>query len=85
MTREKIKWHPAFAAAIQLELDEYKDYLDFSIEHELTDEPLKIDVVVIKKLKDIEISKPIGRILKGYNVFEYKQSSYFQREFLCSL
>lgn len=72
MAKEKIKWHPAFAAAIQLEFKEYKDYLEFSIEHQLTDEPLKIDIVVIKKLEDIEISKKIGRILKKYNVFEYK-------------
>jgi hypothetical protein len=72
LTKEKIKWHPAFAAAIQLELKDYKEYLDFSIEHGLTDEPLKIDVVVIKKLKDIQIEKSIGRIFSKYNIFEYK-------------
>lgn len=51
MTKEKIKWHPAFAAAIQLELKEYSQYLDFEEEHGLTDEPLKIDVVVIKSFR----------------------------------
>lgn len=57
MVKEKIKWHPAFAAAIQLEFKEYKKYLEFSVEHQLTDEPLKIDIVIIKKLEDIEIDK----------------------------
>jgi hypothetical protein len=72
MTKEKIKWHPAFAAAIQLEFKEYDEYLEYILEHELTDEPLKIDVVIIKKLKDIEIEKSIGKILRKYNILEYK-------------
>ncbi|URZ03850.1 hypothetical protein [Clostridium felsineum] len=72
MSGDKIKWHPAFQAAIQLEFKEYKEYLEFSVEHQLTDEPLRIDIVVIKKLKEINIEKSIGKILKKYNVFEYK-------------
>ena len=55
-----------------MEFKEYKEHLDFSIEHQLTDEPLKIDIVVIKKLHNIEINKTIGKILNKYNVFEYK-------------
>jgi hypothetical protein len=75
---EKIKWHPAFAAAIQLEFKEYKEHLDYKIEHQLTDEPLRIDVVVIKKLDDIEIEKTIGKIFRKYNVVEYKSpTDYF--------
>lgn len=72
MSKEKIKWHPAFAATVQLELKEYKEYLEYLTEFQLSDEPLKIDIVVIKKLKDIKIDKAIGRIFKKYNVFEYK-------------
>jgi len=75
---EKIKWHPAFAAAIQLEFKDYKDHLDFKIEHQLTAEPLRIDVVVIKKLDDIEIDKTMGKIFRKYNVMEYKSpTDYF--------
>lgn len=70
--KERIKWHPAFAAAIQLEFKEYQQFLDYSIEHELTHEPLKIDVVIIKKLENIAIDKSIGHILRKYNIFEYK-------------
>lgn len=32
MSKEKIKWHPAFAAAMQLELKEYKEHLEFLTE-----------------------------------------------------
>ncbi|MHC6181204.1 hypothetical protein ACYUJ6_15355 [Clostridium sp. JNZ X4-2] len=69
---DKIKWHLAFAAAIQLELKEYKDDLEFTTEYQLTDEPLRIDVLVIKKLKDIQINKFIGKIFRKYNILEYK-------------
>ena len=78
MGEEKIKWHPAFAAAIQLEFKEYKEHLEYKVEHQLTDEPLRIDVVVIKKLDDIEINKTIGKIFRKYNVVEYKSpTDYF--------
>ncbi|MCH3964283.1 MAG: hypothetical protein LKE46_08380 [Clostridium sp.] len=72
MGKGKIKWHPAFAAAVQLELKEYRKYLEFVTEYQLTQEPLRIDILVVKKLKDIEIDKSIGRIFRKYNIFEYK-------------
>ncbi|MDR1963349.1 MAG: hypothetical protein LBQ50_06185, partial [Planctomycetaceae bacterium] len=65
-------WHPAFWGAIQLELDEYRDVLTFEAEYQLTAEPLKIDVVIIKKLRDIVIEKNIARIFQNYNILEYK-------------
>ncbi|MDP4147185.1 MAG: hypothetical protein Q8936_22370, partial [Bacillota bacterium] len=72
MSKEKIKWHPAFTAAMQLELKEYKEHLEFLTEHQLTDEPLRIDILVIKKLDNIEIDTAIGKIFRKYNIFEYK-------------
>lgn len=72
MKEDDIKWHPAFVAAIQLEFRAYEKYLEFSVEHELTQEPLRIDVVVIKKVNEVEINKGIGKIFRKYNVFEYK-------------
>ena len=50
-----IAWHPAFIEAIQLELEEYKDFLEFHSELQLTSEPLKIDCVIIKLKKGIHI------------------------------
>jgi len=65
-------WHPAFFEAIQLELNEYRHALNFIYEHHLTTEPLKIDVVIIKKTADIPIKKNIAAIFRKINIFEYK-------------
>ncbi|MDR3181830.1 MAG: hypothetical protein LBT89_02750, partial [Planctomycetaceae bacterium] len=69
---ERIAWHPAFVQAIQLELAEYKDVLEYESEYQLTSEPLKIDVLIIKKRSNIVIKKNIGQIFKQCNVVEYK-------------
>jgi len=68
----RISWHPAFVQAIQLELEDYLDVLTFETEHQLTTEPLKIDVLIIKKKKDVVIKKNIGKIFRQFNVVEYK-------------
>ena len=52
---EKIQWHPAFYDAIKAELDEYSPYLSFIPERQLTAEPFRMDLLVIKKLSDIKI------------------------------
>lgn len=67
-----IKWHPSFFAALKLELEDYKDLLIFEAEHQLSKEPLRIDVTIIKKEIDIEVKKNIGQIFKRYNIIEYK-------------
>ncbi|MDR2757307.1 MAG: hypothetical protein LBC20_16535, partial [Planctomycetaceae bacterium] len=71
----KTSWHPAFWGAMQLELKEYRDVLEFTSEYQLTSEPLRIDVLIIKKLKDVVIDKNIARIFRTYNIFEYKSPS----------
>jgi hypothetical protein len=68
----RLAWHPAFVQAIRLELEQYGDKLEFMPEVSLTAEPLKIDVVVIKKAKDLVIDKNIAVIFREYNVIEYK-------------
>jgi hypothetical protein len=67
-----IPWHPAFFEAIQLDLEQYKDVLQFISEYQLTSEPLRIDVVIIKKKKDIVIDKNFGAIFRRENLVEYK-------------
>jgi hypothetical protein len=69
---EKTLWHPAFCGAMRLELDEYRDVLEFHDEHQLTSGSLRMDVLIIKKFKDIFIDKNIARIFKNYNILEYK-------------
>ena len=68
----RIAWHPAFVEALQMELDAYKDVLEFHPEYQLTSEPLRIDCVVIKKVKDIVIKKNIAAIFREWNLLEYK-------------
>ncbi|MCL2600351.1 MAG: hypothetical protein FWD88_04130 [Treponema sp.] len=67
-----IAWHPAFVEALNLELKEYLDILEFHPEYQLTMEPLRIDCVVIKKAKGVTIEKNIAAIFRGTNLLEYK-------------
>jgi len=71
-TQDDILWHPAFVEAIQLELDEYSRDLRFIPEHPLNTEPLRIDVVIIKKSRDVVIEKNIASIFRKENIVEYK-------------
>jgi hypothetical protein len=69
---DRISWHPAFFEAIQMELDEYRQDLQFISEYQLTTEPLRVDLVIIKKSKDIVIKKNIASIFRKENIVEYK-------------
>jgi hypothetical protein len=71
-TRTPLAWHPAFVQAVRLELEQYKDILEFIPEFQLTSEPLRIDLAVIKKLKNIPIEKNIAAIFRSENLLEYK-------------
>ena len=70
---EKIQWHPAFDAALQIELGEETKYLEFDSEHLLSKKPMQIDVLV-KNERHVKIQKNIGRIFRQYNVVEYKSN-----------
>ena len=50
-----IKWHPSFCSAMELEFKRYRDLLDFNREFQLSKEPLRVDLLMIKKIKDIVI------------------------------
>jgi hypothetical protein len=67
-----IPWHPAFVEALQMELQDYADVLEFHPEFQLTSEPLRIDCVVIKKAKNAIIKKNIAVIFREWNLLEYK-------------
>ena len=72
MGKEALQWHPAFYAGLQIELQEDKENLIFENEHQLGTKPKEIDVLVIKKEKDIPVKKNIGKIFRKYNIVEYK-------------
>ncbi|SHK60642.1 3-isopropylmalate dehydrogenase [Hespellia stercorisuis] len=60
------------AASLQIELEDEAENLEFEEEHLLGSKPMQIDVLVVKKLKDIPIRKNIGRIFRKHNIVEYK-------------
>ena len=55
-----------------MELDDYRDSLEFYSEFQLTAEPLQIDCVIIKKVSDVVIRKNIAALFREVNLLEYK-------------
>lgn len=49
--KTKIQWHPAFAAAMDLELIQNRSDLIYEKKYNLNTKPLEIDLLVIKTLQ----------------------------------
>lgn len=69
---KKIQWHPGFYAAAELELHQNHKDLEFHREYNLSKKPLQIDLLIIEKLKDVQIQNEIGNLFRRYNIIEYK-------------
>jgi hypothetical protein len=69
---KRIAWHPAFITAVTLDLKPYLDKIEILPELPLTEEPLKIDCVIIKKAKGLLIDKKFAVIFRDWNILEYK-------------
>lgn len=67
-----IQWHPGFYGAAELEFLSNKGDLEFQREYNLNKEPIRMDMLIIKKLADVRIKNELGHIFKKYNVVEYK-------------
>lgn len=67
-----IQWHAGFISAMYLELREDNQNLEHISEYELNTKPIKMDLLVIKKRKDVVIRNNIGKIFRTHNVLEYK-------------
>lgn len=72
MNDKIIQWHPAFAAAMDLELRENRKNLEYNKEYNLNTKPLEVDLLIIKKDKDSQIVNEIGKLFRGNNIIEYK-------------
>ncbi len=68
----EIQWHPGFVAAMNLELADYRDELIYEKEYNLNMKPLEIDLLIIKKDRELQIANEIGKIFRGHNIMEYK-------------
>ncbi len=67
-----IQWHPGFYGAAELEFISNKGDLEFQREFNLSKEPIRMDLLIIKKPSDVRTKNEIGHIFKKYNVVEYK-------------
>lgn len=67
-----IQWHPGFYGAAELEFLSNKDELEFQREFNLSKEPLRIDLLIIKKHANVRIENELGHIFKKINVVEFK-------------
>lgn len=70
--RRKVNWHEAAVCAMQIELRDYADLLEYQPEFVLGKNSYRIDLLVIKKLSGQPIPKNIARIFQTYNLFEIK-------------
>lgn len=68
----RINWHQGFYGGIELELRDYRGILDFDTEHELSKQPIRMDMLIVKKTRDVEIVNPVARIFRKHNIIEYK-------------
>ena len=60
----KTQWHPAFTGAIHMEFRENKNDLEFQSEVVLNTMPLRVDMILIKKKKEVALKNEIGKIFK---------------------
>lgn len=69
----KIQWHPAFYAAVELEFREDVRELNLTEEYNLSKKPICIDLLIIKEgERDKILKNEIGHIMRKHNVLEYK-------------
>jgi len=67
-----IQWHPAFVVALQALFIDYRDVLEYKLEHPLISGSMSIDIVVIKKRPDAVVKRQIAEIFRRDNIMEYK-------------
>ena len=67
-----IQWHPGFYGAAELEFISNKGDLEFQREFNLSKEPIRMDLLIIKKLSNVRTENEIGHIFRKFNVVEYK-------------
>lgn len=69
---ENIDWHPGFVNAIKLEFFENEKDLEYVSEKNLNQQPLRIDLLVVKKNQNVKIKNEIGEEFLGHNILEFK-------------
>lgn len=70
--KHRVNWHEAASCAIQIELQDYAELLEYQSEYNLGKNSYRIDLLVIKKLTNQSIPKNIALIFRTFNLFEIK-------------
>lgn len=70
--RKRINWHEAFFCAIQIDLRDYADLLEYKSEYVLGKNSYRIDLLIIRKLTNTMIPKKIASVFESFNLFEIK-------------
>lgn len=70
--KHRVNWHEAAFCAIQIELRNYADMLEFQNEYILGKNSYRIDFLVVKKPSAQPIPKNIARDFVFFNLFEIK-------------
>ena len=68
----RVNWHEAASCALQIELRDYSDLLEYLPEYILGKNSYRIDLLIIKKLTKQPIPKSIAHIFRTFNLFEIK-------------
>jgi hypothetical protein len=72
--KERTPYHGAAFGVFSCLFNYYRKngLVELHDEHRLSKEPLRIDIVVIKKNRDIELEPAWAKIFRGHNLVEYK-------------
>ncbi len=68
----RTQWHSTFCTSMELELMENESGLNYEKEYSLSEEPLRIDLLIIKKNPYEKIKNELGAFFRGYNIIEFK-------------
>ena len=70
--RVNVNWHDMLSAAIQIDLRDYSDFLDYYEEEYILNNHLRIDLIIIKKHGEIDKANPLASLFTKTNIFENK-------------
>jgi len=68
----KIKFHYGFYGAIKLIYEAAKSSYVFLQEQQLGDEPVRLDMLIVRKDEKHVLTDPIGQFFRGHNILDYK-------------
>ena len=73
MEKRKLQWHPAFGAALRITLKEEMEFLEMHEEYLLSKKPPQIDILIVKKLRDLPVRKPSAEYSASITLLNIKR------------